>query len=140
MILQRRYRPWVQALGEERCTLVTDNNLTDRLQRNHRNLISEIGKVNSSIPGLRLPFLCPGIRDFEEEFAKGQLELIAQEREAEAVRVEREAERAYELEKLRITSAAETASLGSTRREGSRSRREIKNLMQKFDAQMTDIS
>ncbi|GBL81443.1 hypothetical protein AVEN_143719-1 [Araneus ventricosus] len=31
-------------------------------------------------------------------------------------------------------------SLGSTRRERSRSRREIKNLMQKFDAQMTDIS
>ncbi|GBN70112.1 hypothetical protein AVEN_7190-1 [Araneus ventricosus] len=26
-----------------RRTLVTDNNLTDRLQRNHRNLISEIG-------------------------------------------------------------------------------------------------
>ncbi|GBM21998.1 hypothetical protein AVEN_87442-1, partial [Araneus ventricosus] len=48
--------------GGQRCTLVTDNNLTDRLQRNHRNLISEIRRVNSSNPGLRLPFLCPGIR------------------------------------------------------------------------------
>ncbi|GBM26887.1 hypothetical protein AVEN_264744-1 [Araneus ventricosus] len=51
-----------------------------------------------------------------------------------------EEERAYELEKLRIISVVETPSLGSTRREGSRSRREIKNLMQKFDAQMSDIS
>ncbi|GBN36021.1 hypothetical protein AVEN_61299-1 [Araneus ventricosus] len=47
--------------GGKGCTLVTDNNLTDRLQRNHRNLISEIGRVNSSNPGLRLPFLCLGI-------------------------------------------------------------------------------
>ncbi|GBM54811.1 hypothetical protein AVEN_263523-1, partial [Araneus ventricosus] len=69
--------------------------------------------------------------DYEEEFAKGQLDVISQERETE---------RAYELEKLKITSAAETASLNSTRSEGSRNRREIKHLMQKFDSQNTDIS
>ncbi|GBO23257.1 hypothetical protein AVEN_53556-1 [Araneus ventricosus] len=69
--------------------------------------------------------------DYEEEFAKGQLDVISQERETE---------RAYELEKLKITSAAETVSLNSTRSEGSRNRREIKHLMQKFDSQNTDIS
>ncbi|GBN13290.1 hypothetical protein AVEN_169443-1 [Araneus ventricosus] len=53
---------------------------------------------------------------------------------------ERETERAYELEKLKIASAAETASLNSTRSEGSRNRREIKHLMQNFDSQNTDIS
>ncbi|GBN68502.1 hypothetical protein AVEN_111524-1 [Araneus ventricosus] len=52
--------------------------------------------------------------DHEEEFAKGQLDVIVQEREgeiaqAELARRERETERAYELEKLKITSAAETA-------------------------------
>ncbi|GBN68255.1 hypothetical protein AVEN_64796-1, partial [Araneus ventricosus] len=94
--------------------------------------------------------------DYEEEFAKGQLDVISQEREAEAkiaraelareereaelARKERETERAYELEKLKIASAAETVSLNSTRREGSRNRREIKHLMQKFDSQNTDIS
>ncbi|GBM55779.1 hypothetical protein AVEN_190360-1 [Araneus ventricosus] len=31
-------------------TLVTDNNLTDRLQRNHRNLISEIGTARKASP------------------------------------------------------------------------------------------
>ncbi|GBM47553.1 hypothetical protein AVEN_90265-1 [Araneus ventricosus] len=69
--------------------------------------------------------------DYEEQFAKGQLDVISQERETE---------RAYELEKLKITSAAETASLNSTRSEGSRNRREIKHLMQKFDSQNTEIS
>ncbi|GBO35736.1 hypothetical protein AVEN_234701-1 [Araneus ventricosus] len=92
--------------------------------------------------------------DFEEEFAKGQLDVIVQEREseiaqAELARKEREAElarkeceteRAYELEKLKIASAAGTVSLNSTRSEGSRNRREIKHLMQKFDSQNTDIS
>ncbi|GBN24062.1 hypothetical protein AVEN_58452-1, partial [Araneus ventricosus] len=103
--------------------------------------------------------------DYEEEFAKGQLDVISQEREAEAeiaraelareereaelarkgreaelARKERETERAYELEKLKIESAAETVSLNSTRSEGSRNRREIKQLMQKFDSQNTDIS
>ncbi|GBL81172.1 hypothetical protein AVEN_120022-1 [Araneus ventricosus] len=67
---------------------------------------------------------------YEEEFAKGQIEVIAHERETE---------RAYELQKLKITIAAETASLNSTRSEGSRNRREIKHLMQKFDSQNTDI-
>ncbi|GBM49021.1 Retrovirus-related Pol polyprotein from transposon 412 [Araneus ventricosus] len=92
--------------------------------------------------------------DYEEEFAKGQLdvivhereneiaeaEIVKKEREAELAKKERETERAYELEKLRITSAAETASLNSTRSEGSRNRREIKHLMQKFDSQNTEIS
>ncbi|GBN31074.1 hypothetical protein AVEN_139049-1 [Araneus ventricosus] len=94
--------------------------------------------------------------DYEEEFAKGQLDVISQEREAEAeiaraelareereaelARKERETERAYGLEKLKIASAAETVSLNSTRRKGSRNRREIKHLMQKFDSQNTDIS
>ncbi|GBN38397.1 hypothetical protein AVEN_200987-1 [Araneus ventricosus] len=94
--------------------------------------------------------------DYEEEFAKGQLDVISQEREAEAeiaraelareeleaelARKERETERAYELEKLKIASAAETVSLNSTRSEGSRNRREIKHLMQRFDSQNTDIS
>ncbi|GBM57553.1 hypothetical protein AVEN_97662-1 [Araneus ventricosus] len=93
---------------------------------------------------------------YEEEFAKGQLDVISQEREAEAeiaraelareereaklARKERETERAYELEKLKIASAAETVSLNSTRSEGSRNRREIKHLMQKFDSQNTEIS
>ncbi|GBO43542.1 hypothetical protein AVEN_8077-1 [Araneus ventricosus] len=74
--------------------------------------------------------------DYEEEFAKGQLDVISQERAAEAeiaraelvreerevelARKERETERAYELEKLKITSAAETVSLNSTRSKGSR--------------------
>ncbi|GBL74983.1 hypothetical protein AVEN_243787-1 [Araneus ventricosus] len=72
-----------------------------------------------------------------KEFANGQLEVITQERETEAeiARAECKTERAYELEKLKITSATEMASLGSTRSEGSRSRQEIKHLMQKFDAQ-----
>ncbi|GBM14481.1 hypothetical protein AVEN_101136-1 [Araneus ventricosus] len=78
--------------------------------------------------------------DYDEEFAKGQLEVIAQDREAELAMKERETERAYELEKLKIAGAAETASLNSTRSEGSRNRREIKHLMQKFDSQNTDIS
>ncbi|GBL88169.1 hypothetical protein AVEN_29542-1 [Araneus ventricosus] len=69
--------------------------------------------------------------DYEEEFAKGQLDVISQERQTE---------RAYQLEKLKIASAAETVSLNSTRSEGSRNLREIKHLMQKFDSQNTDIS
>ncbi|GBM24093.1 hypothetical protein AVEN_30240-1 [Araneus ventricosus] len=84
-------------------------------------------------------------RNYEEEFAKGQLDVIVQERDgeiaqAELARKERETERAYELEKLKIASAADTVSLNSTRREGSRNRREIKHLMQKFDSQNTEIS
>ncbi|GBL75384.1 hypothetical protein AVEN_117439-1 [Araneus ventricosus] len=92
--------------------------------------------------------------DYKEEFAKGQLDVIVQEREneiaqaelarkeleTELARKEREIERIYELEKLKIASAAETFSLNSTRSEGSRNRREIKYLMQKFDSQNTDIS
>ncbi|GBM95259.1 hypothetical protein AVEN_199259-1 [Araneus ventricosus] len=84
--------------------------------------------------------------DYEEEFAKGQLDVIVQERESEIAqarlaRKERETERAYELEKLKKASAAETkVSQNSTRSEGCRNRREIKHLMQKFDSQNTDIS
>ncbi|GBN32411.1 hypothetical protein AVEN_169507-1, partial [Araneus ventricosus] len=77
-------------------------------------------------------------RAAEAEVARA--ELSREEREAELARKERETERAYELEKLKITSAAETVSLNSTRSEGSRNRREIKHLMQKFDSQNTDIS
>ncbi|GBM45853.1 hypothetical protein AVEN_180721-1 [Araneus ventricosus] len=81
----------------------------------------------------------------EEEFAKGQLDVIVQEREreiaqAELVRKERETKRAHELEKLKIASAPKTVSLNYTRSEGSGNRREIKHLMQKFDSQNTDIS
>ncbi|GBN63109.1 hypothetical protein AVEN_138106-1 [Araneus ventricosus] len=79
---------------------------------------------------------------YDEEFAKGQLEVIAQKREAEAelARKERKTERIYELEKLKIASAAETAILNSTRSEMSRNRLEIKHLKQNFDSQNTDIS
>ncbi|GBM40219.1 hypothetical protein AVEN_183536-1 [Araneus ventricosus] len=103
------------------------------------------------IPENRVIDICKKIKnspDYEEEFAKGQLDVIVQEREkeiarkereAEVARAERETEKAYELEKLKIASAAETASLNSTRSEGSRNRREIKDLIQKFDSQNTDI-
>ncbi|GBN44733.1 hypothetical protein AVEN_113121-1 [Araneus ventricosus] len=53
-------------------------------------------------PADRVVDICRKIKtspDFEEEFAKGQLEVISQEREAQ---------RAYELKKLRNTSATET--------------------------------
>ncbi|GBM73158.1 hypothetical protein AVEN_30046-1 [Araneus ventricosus] len=106
-------------------------------------LAEELG--TEVIPEDRVIDICKKIKNspnYEEEFAKGQLEVIAQEREAEAeiARAESETERAYELEKLKIASAAKTASLNSTRSEGSRNRREIKHLMQKFDSQNTDIS
>ncbi|GBN11654.1 hypothetical protein AVEN_111890-1 [Araneus ventricosus] len=106
------------------------------------------------IPEDRVIDICKKIKsfpDYDEEFTKGQSNVITQEREAEAeiarkerdaelARAERETERVYELEKFKIASAAETASLNSTRSEGSRNRREIKHLMQKFDSQNTDIS
>ncbi|GBM69634.1 hypothetical protein AVEN_155397-1 [Araneus ventricosus] len=65
--------------------------------------------------------------DYEEEFARGQLDVIVQEWEseiaqAELVRKERETERAYELEKLKVASAAETVSLNSTCSKGNRAR------------------
>ncbi|GBM12260.1 hypothetical protein AVEN_155265-1 [Araneus ventricosus] len=102
------------------------------------------------IPGDKVIDICKKIKnspDYEEALAKGQLDVIVQEREnetarkdAELARAERETERAYELEKLKITSAAEAASLNSTRSQGSRNWREIKHLMQKFDSQNTSIS
>ncbi|GBN68214.1 hypothetical protein AVEN_30912-1 [Araneus ventricosus] len=117
-------------------------------------LAKELGiEIN---PQDRVIDICRKIKnspDYDEEFAKALLEVIAQEREAEAkaeiarkerdaelARAEREIERAYELEKLKIASAAETASLNSTRSERSRNRREIIYLLQKFDSQNTDIS
>ncbi|GBN80552.1 hypothetical protein AVEN_86410-1 [Araneus ventricosus] len=66
--MNRFYSLWTRERRKR--TLVTDNNLTDRLQRNHRNLISEIGTARkasrtppaSSHPMHRLPSLSPAIR------------------------------------------------------------------------------
>ncbi|GBL82442.1 hypothetical protein AVEN_252578-1 [Araneus ventricosus] len=87
--------------------------------------------------------------DFEEEFVRGCLEEIVKQREelkaqAEAAELKRtealRQEREFELEKIRLSNAAETSSVASTRSENSKNRRSLKNLMQKFDAQVTDIS
>ncbi|GBN57268.1 hypothetical protein AVEN_257600-1 [Araneus ventricosus] len=85
--------------------------------------------------------------DFEEEFVRGCLEDIVKQREAEAaeLKTQREAEalreeREFELEKIRLSNAAEINSVGSARSESVRPRRELRNLMQKYDAQVADIS
>ncbi|GBN58781.1 hypothetical protein AVEN_213916-1 [Araneus ventricosus] len=85
--------------------------------------------------------------DFEEEFVRGCLEDIVKQREAEAaeLKTQREAEalreeREFELEKIRLSNAAEINSVGSARSESVRPRRELGNLMQKYDAQVADIS
>ncbi|GBN01224.1 hypothetical protein AVEN_149562-1 [Araneus ventricosus] len=94
--------------------------------------------------------LCKKIKespDFEEEFVRGCLEDIVKQREAEAaeLKTQREAEalreeREFELEKIRLSNAAEINSVGSARSESVRPRRELRNLMQKYDAQVADIS
>ncbi|GBM31232.1 hypothetical protein AVEN_193360-1 [Araneus ventricosus] len=96
--------------------------------------------------------------DFEEEFVRGCLEEIVRQREelkaqAEAVELKAQTEaaelkrtealrqeREFELEKMRISNAAEINSVASTRSENSKNRLSLKNLMQKFDAQVSDIS
>ncbi|GBN06840.1 hypothetical protein AVEN_147313-1 [Araneus ventricosus] len=87
--------------------------------------------------------------DFEEEFVRGCLEEIVRQREelkaqAEAAELKRieslRQEREFELEKMRISNAAEVNSVASTRSENSKNRLSLKNLMQKFDAQVSDIS
>ncbi|GBM75254.1 hypothetical protein AVEN_214579-1 [Araneus ventricosus] len=87
--------------------------------------------------------------DFEEEFVRGCLEEIvkqleelkAQSEAAELKRTEAlRQEREFELEKIRLSNAAETSSVASTRSENSKNQRSLKNLMQKYDAQVTDIS
>ncbi|GBM78052.1 hypothetical protein AVEN_72037-1, partial [Araneus ventricosus] len=98
--------------------------------------------------------------DFEEEFVRGCLEEIVRQREelkaqaqAEAAELKAQAEaaelkriealrqeREFELEKMRISNAAEVNSVASTRSENSKNRLSLKNLMQKFDAQVSDIS
>ncbi|GBM97597.1 hypothetical protein AVEN_165858-1 [Araneus ventricosus] len=96
--------------------------------------------------------------DFEEEFVRGCLEEIVRQRkelkaQAEAVELKAQTEAAelkrtealrqeqeFELEKLRISNAAEVNSVASTRSENSKNRLSLKILMQKFDAQVSDIS
>ncbi|GBL88451.1 hypothetical protein AVEN_107631-1, partial [Araneus ventricosus] len=98
--------------------------------------------------------------DFEEEFVRGCLEEIVRQREelkaqaqAEAAELKAQAEaaelkrieslrqeREFELEKMRISNAAEVNSVASTRSENSKNRLSLKNLMQKFDTQVSDIS
>ncbi|GBL94013.1 hypothetical protein AVEN_76727-1 [Araneus ventricosus] len=89
--------------------------------------------------------------DFEEEFVRGCLEEIIRQREelkaqaqAEAAELKRieslRQEREFELEKMRISNAAEVNSVASTQSENSKNRLSLKNLMQKFDAQVSDIS
>ncbi|GBL73614.1 hypothetical protein AVEN_158482-1 [Araneus ventricosus] len=86
--------------------------------------------------------------DFEE-FVRGCLEEIVKQREelkaqAEAAELKRtealKQEREFELEKIRISNAAEVSSVASTRIEKSKNRLSLKNRMQKFDAQVSDIS
>ncbi|GBM74926.1 hypothetical protein AVEN_173345-1 [Araneus ventricosus] len=89
--------------------------------------------------------------DFEEEFVRDCLEVVVTQREREAaeLKTKREAEaqtqalreeREYELEKMRISNAAETNSLGSAQNEIVRPRCELGNLMQKYDAKVAHIS
>ncbi|GBN01689.1 hypothetical protein AVEN_134269-1 [Araneus ventricosus] len=85
--------------------------------------------------------------DFEEEFLRGCLENIVKQREAEAaeLKTQREAEalrqeQEFELEKIRLSNAEEINSIGSARSETARPRRELRNFMQKYDAQVADIS
>ncbi|GBN34960.1 hypothetical protein AVEN_9921-1 [Araneus ventricosus] len=98
--------------------------------------------------------------DIEEEFVRGCLEEIVRQREelkaqaqAEAAELKAQAEaaelkrieslrqeREFELEKMRISNAAEVNSVASTRSENSKTRLSLKNLIQKFDAQVSDIS
>ncbi|GBL79283.1 hypothetical protein AVEN_92498-1 [Araneus ventricosus] len=87
--------------------------------------------------------------DFEEEFVRCCLEEIDKQREelkaqAEAAELKRteslRQEREFELEKMRISNAADVNSVASTRSENSKNRLSLKNLMQKFDAQVSDIS
>ncbi|GBM02051.1 hypothetical protein AVEN_242642-1 [Araneus ventricosus] len=105
--------------------------------------------------------ICKNVKDFpdfEEEFVRGCLEEIVRQREelkaqAEAVELKAEAEaaelkrtealrqeREFELEKIRLSNDAEINSVGSARSESVRPRRELRNLMQKYDAQVADIS
>ncbi|GBL83939.1 hypothetical protein AVEN_54915-1 [Araneus ventricosus] len=96
--------------------------------------------------------ICEKIKDspdFEEEFVRGCLEEIVRQREelkaqAEASELKRtealRQEREFELEKMRISNAAEVNSVASTRSENSKNRLSLKNLLQKFDAQVSDIS
>ncbi|GBN66471.1 Retrovirus-related Pol polyprotein from transposon 412, partial [Araneus ventricosus] len=68
-------------------------------------------------------------------------ELKAHAEAAELKRIESlRQEREFELEKMRISNAAEVSSVASTRSENSKNRLSLKNLMQKFDAQVSDIS
>ncbi|GBN02871.1 hypothetical protein AVEN_153227-1, partial [Araneus ventricosus] len=140
-------------------TLERETPLLMGKQRRHCCLNKNCGGKASKncVCAWRVIDICKKIKNspnYEEEFAKGQLDVIVQEREneiaqaelakkerkAELDRKERETERIYELEALKIASAAETVSLNSTRSEGNRNRREIKHLMQKFDSQNNDIS
>ncbi|GBM50613.1 hypothetical protein AVEN_6453-1 [Araneus ventricosus] len=89
--------------------------------------------------------------DFEEEFVRGCLEEIARQREELKAQAQAEApelkrieslrqEREFELEKMRISNAAEVNSVASTRSENRKNRLSLKNLMQKFDSQVSYIS
>ncbi|GBM83810.1 hypothetical protein AVEN_134516-1 [Araneus ventricosus] len=84
--------------------------------------------------------------DSEGEFVRGCLEDIVKQREAEAAELKtREAEalrqkRKFELEKIKLYNAAEINSVGSARSESVRPLRELRNLTQKYNAQVADIS
>ncbi|GBN75337.1 hypothetical protein AVEN_2660-1 [Araneus ventricosus] len=93
--------------------------------------------------------ICKKIKEspyFEEEFVRGCLEDIVKQREAETAELKtREAEalrqkREFELEKIKLTNAAEIKCAGSARSESVRPRRELRNLTQKYNAQVEDIS
>ncbi|GBN42434.1 hypothetical protein AVEN_84900-1, partial [Araneus ventricosus] len=84
--------------------------------------------------------------DFEEEFVRCCLEDIVKEREAQAAELKtREAEalrqrREFELKKIKLSIAAEIKSVGSARSESVRPRCELRNLTQKYNAQVANIS
>ncbi|GBN13434.1 hypothetical protein AVEN_116177-1 [Araneus ventricosus] len=80
--------------------------------------------------------------DFEDEFVRGCLEEIVKQREVAELNAQAEAaelkktkalrqEREFELEKIRLSNAAETSSVASTRSESIKNRRSLKYLMQK---------
>lgn len=107
------------------------------------NLAYEMNVEASS--GDRIADICDKIKsapNYDEEIFKACLEQLKSEREQEAAetRAEKEADRAYELERLRLTNAAETTSLGSSRAESYQSKRELKNLMRPFHPEHSEIS
>lgn len=81
--------------------------------------------------------------EFEEGLVKEQLDLLVEERKAEMEREKEreklESDRAFELERLRLTLASETNSVASTNSEGTRTGKSIKTVMQKYDPEKSDM-